>query len=377
MSQNCDFLVIGAGMAGASVAYHLAEQGSVLVLEQEPQPGYHSTGRSAALYSETYGNAAIRALTTGSGPFYRNPPDGFAEYPLIQPRGVYWIAREDQLDTLQKTYDEIQKLCSTLRKLGPAEAFERVPVLRPDYVAGVVEEPDAQDLDVDGIHQGFLRGLRQRGGSVITEAEVQSGAFQDGVWSIEAESGRYTTPVVVNAAGAWGDVVAKRCGIAPVGLVPKRRTAMLFSPPEGMSSRNWPLFVDVDEQFYVKPEVEHLLGSPADETPSEPCDARPEDWDLAVAAERIGQATTLEIERISRKWAGLRTFVADKTPVVGYAPAHEGFFWLVGPGGYGIQTAPALSRTAAVLVLGHPVPDDLTAFGVQADALSPERLMIP
>jgi D-arginine dehydrogenase len=135
MSQNCDFLVIGAGMAGASVAYHLAEQGRVLVLEQEPQPGYHSTGRSAALYSETYGNAAIRALTTGSGPFYRNPPDGFAEYPLIQPRGVYWIAREDQLDTLQKTYDEIQKLCSTLRKLGPAEAFERVPVLRPDQLA--------------------------------------------------------------------------------------------------------------------------------------------------------------------------------------------------------------------------------------------------
>ncbi|MBI13974.1 MAG: FAD-dependent oxidoreductase [Deltaproteobacteria bacterium] len=372
--HRCDFLVIGAGIAGASIAYRLSGQGKVLLLEMEEQPGYHSTGRSAALFAESYGNRVIRALTTVSGEFFRNPPAGFADHPLILPRGVLMLAREDQLEKLQIFFHEIQELCPTVKWLEQQETLELVSSLRKDYFASAVLEPESQDIDVDVLHQGFLRGIRNSGGEILTEHKLLKAEKDGNSWKAFLEKTLIHTEILINAAGAWADQVALNCGVAPVSLVPKRRTAMLFEPPHDINCRAWPAVVDVEESFYFKPEGGHLLGSPADETPVEPQDARPQDWDLALAVERIEKALDFPIKSASKTWAGLRSFVADKTPVAGYDPDHPGFFWLAGQGGYGIQTSPALSRVAASLVLKQEFPEEVTALGVNPSDLSPERL---
>jgi len=369
-----DFIVIGAGIAGASAAYGLAARGRTVMLERESQPGYHSTGRSAALYSQAYGPPQIRALSVGSHGFFTAPPAGFSDHPLLAPRGVLFVGAADRREAVERTVADARALAPTMSVLDGMAAHALVPVLRPDRVACAGHEPDAMDLDVHALHQGFLRGFRARGGQVATDAEVIGLAHGGDGWTVETRAGRWSAPVVVNAAGAWCDVVAGLGGVAPVGLVPKRRTAFVFAPPAGMAVEHWPMVVDVDEQFYFKPDAGRLLGSPADETPVEPQDIQPEEWDIAVAADRIETATTLEIRRIERSWAGLRSFVADKTPVVGFDPAAEGFFWLAGQGGYGIQSAPALGRLAAALAAGDGLPADLADLGVDAALLAPARL---
>jgi D-arginine dehydrogenase len=369
-----DFIVIGAGIAGASAASLLAERGTTLLLERESQPGYHTTGRSAALYSEAYGNATIRSLTTGARPFFMNPPDGFAEHPLLTPRGAMFVGRADQIAALDRAAAETSALQPSIRRIDAAEARRICPVLKADYVAGAVLEPEAMDIDVHALHQGFLRGLRARGGRLATDVEVVALERAGGEWRVRTRTGDYAAPVIVNAAGAWADELARLAGADPVGLVPKRRTAILFAPPPGCDISAWPLVLDIDETFYFKPDAGKLLGSPADETPSPPCDAQPEELDVALAVERIQQAAELPIARIERRWAGLRSFVADKTPVVGFDGRADGFFWLAGQGGYGIQTAPAIARLAAALVAGEGVPADLAALGVSEAALRPSRL---
>ena len=371
--QSFDFIVVGAGIAGASAASLLAARGATLLLEREGQPGYHTTGRSAALYSEAYGNAAIRALTSGARPFFMNPPDGFAEHPLLTPRGAMFIGRADQAATLDRTAGEASVLQPSIRRIDASEARRICPVLKADYVAGAVLEPDAMDIDVHALHQGFLRGLRSCGGRLVTDAEVEALERAGGQWRVRTSAGAFSGRVVVNAAGAWADELARLAGAAPVGLVPKRRTAILFAPPPGYDVARWPLVVDVDEAFYFKPDAGKLLGSPADETPSPPCDAQPEELDVALAVERIQQAAALPIARIERRWAGLRSFVADKTPVVGFDERADGFFWLAGQGGYGIQTAPAMARLASALIAGEAVPGDLAALGVSESVLHPSR----
>jgi D-arginine dehydrogenase len=368
-----DFVVIGAGMAGASAASFLAERGATLLLERESQPGYHTTGRSAALYSEAYGNAAIRALTTGARPFFTAPPSGFAEHPLLTPRGAMFIGRADQLAALDRTAAEASALQPSIRRIDGEGARAICPVLRADYVAGAVLEPEAMDIDVHALHQGFLRGLRARGGQLASDAEVVGLDRASGAWRVRTQAGEFSGRVLVNAAGAWADEVARLAGAAPVGLVPKRRTAIVFAPPADCDISRWPLVVDVDETFYFKPDAGKLLGSPADETPSPPCDAQPEELDVALAVERIQQAAELPVARIERRWAGLRSFVADKTPAVGFDDGLDDFFWLAGQGGYGIQTAPALARLAAALIAGDGVPADLAALGVSERALHPSR----
>ncbi len=370
------FAIVGAGMAGASAGYFLADEASVVVLEREDQPGYHTTGRSAAIYSEAYGNATIRALTSGGRAFFTAPPAGFAETPLLTPRGALFIGRTDQEASLQRAASEASGLVDGIRRLDADEACAMVPVLRRDYVAGAVLEPDATDMDVNAIHQGFLRGLRARGGEIRTRAEVAGLDRRNGHWSVRiAGGGEITADILVNASGAWGDTLAGLAGVAPVGLVPKRRTAItLPAPGDFGDSRSWPLTIDADEQFYFKPESGHLLASPADETPMPPCDVQPEDLDVAILVDRLQQATHLSVPRIERRWAGLRSFVADKSPVVGFDARVDGFFWLVGQGGYGIQTAPSMGRVAAALALGREIPEDLRNWGVRADALAPTRL---
>lgn len=374
LSTEIDVVVIGAGMAGAGAAAELAATRRVVLLERESMPGYHTTGRSAALYAESYGNETVRALTTGSRDFYITPPTGFAEHPLLSPRGALFIGTGEQTDSLDRVFAETRKLVPSMRRLDAKAALALVPALRPDLLAGAVLEPDAMDMDVAAIHQGYLKMLRQRGGRLVTSAEVTALARDGERWRVGTGAGDFVAPVVVNAAGAWCDVVAAMAGARPIGLVPKRRTAFTFDVPAGMAIDAWPMVCDVDEQFYVKPEAGRLLGSPADETPSPPCDAQPEELDIAIAVERIQGALAFDVRRLVRKWAGLRSFVADKTPVVGFAADAPGFCWLAGQGGYGIQTAPAMARTAAALATGGDIPDDLKRLGVTRAALAPERL---
>ena len=360
-----DIVVIGAGMAGASAAHFLARRFDVLLLEQEDQPGYHTTGRSAALYTQAYGNAAIRALTVASKPFFDAPPDGFSEVPLLLPRGLALFGRRDQADSLEGAFRDGRRFVPEIRMLDSDGVCELIPALRPDYVAGAVFEPEAADIDVHAMHRGFLRGVPLR-----RNAEVEGLERCGSGWRVALRGGdALEARLVVNAAGAWADEIAEMAGAAPIGLVPKRRTAFTFEAETG----EWPMAVDVDEQFYFKPESGRALGSLADETPSPPCDAQPEEIDVAMAVDRIEHATTFRIRRIERRWAGLRSFVADKTPVVGFDPGAPGFFWCAGQGGYGIQTAPAMGMAVASLAAGEGLPPEVRDLGLEESVLSPAR----
>jgi D-arginine dehydrogenase len=371
---TADVLVVGAGMAGCSAAYELAAGHRVVVIEREAMPGYHSTGRSAALFTEAYGNRVVRALTVTSRAFYEAPPPGFTDHPMLTPRGALFVAPAEQLPALERHYRDCHALVASIARIDAAEARRIVPVLRADYVAGGVHEPDAMDIDVNALHQGYLRGLRARGGRLLTDAELVGLERKGECWRASTRAGPIEAPVVVNAAGAWCDAVARLAGAQPIGLVPKRRTAIIFDGPGEPAFERWPLVADIGESWYIKPESGRLMGSPADETPLEPCDVQPEDYDIALAAHSIEAATTLKIARIVRKWAGLRSFVADKTLVAGYDDAVPGFFWVAGQGGYGIQTAPAMGQTVAALVDGHALPAPLAERGVTAADLSPRRL---
>jgi D-arginine dehydrogenase len=372
--QDFDFAIVGAGIAGVSAAYHLAPQARVVILEREHVAAYHTTGRSAALHSETYGSAEIRAITVASGRFYRKPPAGFTEHPLLTPRGALIAGRAEQQAATQKAAAEYARLVPSVRWLDPVEALRRQPLLKPEAAAGGAIFEEAEDMDVAAIHGGFLKGARGAGAVLRLNAEVAHLDRMDGRWTIRLRDGESVTAnTIVNASGAWADVLAGLAGAAPVGLVPKRRTAFTFDAPAGLDLTGLPMAIDFDETWYIKPEVGQFLGSPADETPSPPCDAQPEEMDIAIAVERIETATTLSIRRIKNKWAGLRSFVADKNLVVGHDPKVEGFFWLAGQGGYGIQTGEAAGRLAASLALGKGLPADIAALGVSEAALSPAR----
>lgn len=371
-----DFLVIGAGIAGASVAYWLAPHGRVLVLEREAQPGYHSTGRSAALFMESYGPAPVRALSSASNDFLRQPPAGFAAHPLMTPRGALMVAAPGQEAALDAHWDILRAMAPTARRLTAAEVLALVPVFRPEQVVGGVLEPDAADMDVHAIHQGYLHGLRQHRGSVACNAEVTALHYANDLWHAETTTGRYRAPVVINASGAWGDRIAALAGVPPLGLQPCRRSAFTFTPPEGVDTSRWPMCyaTSEDEGWYFKPDAGVLLGSPANADPVEPQDVQPEELDIATAMYRIEEATTLQIRRPLHTWAGLRSFVPDGSLVGGFAPGHPGFFWLVGQGGYGIQTSAAMGEACAALARGLPLPARIAAFGLTQDMLSPARL---
>ena len=374
--NHADIIVIGAGIAGASVAAHLAEARRVVLLEREDRAGYHSTGRSAALFTEIYGNRTIRALTRASREFLFEPPTGFAEGPLTRPRGCLYIASQSQLETLQ-AFASLPDVAPATRPLEVREAHALCPILREGYVAAALLEPDSSDIDVSALHQGYLRLFRRRGGQLVTNASVEALERGAGGWTARTAAERFTAPLVVNAAGAWADEVAALAGLTRLGLQPCRRTVVLVEPPSGLDISRWPFVNDAQEQFYFKPEAGALFLSPADETPVEPSDAQPDEWDIAAVVERIEAVTTLQIARLKARWAGLRTFAPDRTPVAGFADEESGFFWLAGQGGYGIQTAPALSRAAAALIMGVALPEDLQGLNTELAALSPGRLGKP
>jgi len=377
-----DTVVVGAGIAGAALAWQLlqdAPQHRVLLLEREAQPGMHSTGRSAAMWMPSYGPPAVRALTRASGPFYAAPPPGFSDVPLLPPRGVLYVAAPGQQATLDALQAELAPACPGLQRLDAAATLARAPWLRADQLLGSLWDAQSTDIDVHALHQGFLRGFRREGGLLRCGAELLSAQWHAGQgWQIALAGGSTLQATrLVNAAGAWGDMLAARCGVAPVGLVPRRRSAFTFRAPAGVATASWPLVASVDaegEGWYLKPDAGQLLGSPANADATHPQDVQPEELDIALAIHRIEAATTLHVGRPTATWAGLRSFVADGELVIGFDDACPGFFWLVGQGGYGIQSAAGAAALAAALVCGRPLPDALRAEGLDPAAVAVQRL---
>jgi len=369
-AQSFDIAVIGAGIAGASVAAELARTHRVVVLEREDFPGYHSTGRSAALFSEIYGNAAVRALSRASRDFFYAPPQGFTGHPLVRKRGALHIASAQQLQSLEN-FAANADLASSIRRVTREEALGACSILRPDYVAAGVIEDDAADVDVHALHQAYLSQFRARGGTLIVNAQARSFLHRTGEWHIETAAGLVRAPLVVNAAGAWADAVAKSAGAAPLFIQPCRRTAVLVELPPDMRGDAWPMVIDIDETFYMKPDAGLLLISPADESAVDPCDVQAEEIDVATAIDRIEHATSLQIRRVRKRWAGLRSFAPDRSPVIGFDAVLPGFFWLAGQGGYGIQTAPAVARLAASLLRDGAAPAEFA--DIYLSQLSPQR----
>ncbi len=374
MSENVDFAVIGAGIAGASAAYRLAQHGSVAVFEMEATADYHSTGRSAALYTECDGPRPLRRLAMASKGFLLDPPEGFSDSPILHERGVMFIGEAGQEEMVQAFYGERSPLVPNIILLEPSEVVAACDTLREECVSAAVFEPDAMDIDVHMLHSGFLRGLRRRGGRLATRSPVTGLQKLSRTWRVTAGATTIEAAIVVNAAGAWCDQVAVMAGAELVGLVPKRRTAFTFAAPSGSHHDEWPMIVDAAAQFYFRPEGPSLLGSPMDRTAVEPQDIRHEEVDVAMAIERIEAVTKLEIRHVRSAWAGLRSFVADNVPVVGMDPDLEGFFWLGGQGGYGIMTSPAMSLITESLITTGKFPDDVLEHGVSEPDLSPARL---
>jgi D-arginine dehydrogenase len=371
VTTTADILVIGGGMAGIGAAARAAEGAPgtrVVVLEAEDHPVHHSTGRSAAIFIANYGNAAIRAANSASHRELAEPPEDLADSPLLSPRGEMMIATAEEEDLFERHMAG----ASDTEEITPDEALRLFPILRRETIARACVERGASDIDVDRLLQGYVRMLRRHEGTLVTGARAEAIAKTNGVWSVTTSAGDFEAPVVVNAAGAWADRVAKLAGVAPLGLTPLRRSAAILPAPEGRDVSGWPAVCAMSETWYAKPEAGKLMVSPADEDPVEPHDAWPDDMVLAEGLDRYERAMTVPVTRVERTWAGLRTFAPDRTPVVGFDPAAEGFFWLAGQGGYGIQTAPALSRLAGDLLTGGDGTRVLAAEVVTA--LAPGRL---
>jgi D-arginine dehydrogenase len=369
-----DILIIGAGIAGASAAFFLAPKHRVVIVERESQPGYHTSGRSAAQFAEAYGAPIVRALARASRGFFEQPPAGFADHPLLTPRASLVVARSGQEPELlaeQAASAAVGIATELVDEAGARRLFP--PLLRGLFTAGL-NEPGAADLDVDALLQGYLRGARAAGARLLTDAEVTALERRDGLWHARTSAGDVAAPIVVDAAGAWADAIARLAGVRPLGLVPKRRTALVFAaPPDAGDTSGWAHTGDADETWYVKPQRGAFMGSLSDATPDEPRDAWPDDLDVAQAVANIEAATSLRVGRPIRSWAGLRSFVPDGTPVAGFALGADGFFWLTGQGGVGMLTSPAMGRAVAGLIAEGEVPATLRTFGITAAALAPDR----
>lgn len=371
--KQYDYLVIGAGIAGASIAYRLAGDSKVGVLEQEGQPGYHTTGRSAAIWTGAYGPPWLRALANASIDFIHNPPEGFAEYELGHKTGILFVADEKQKPDLLGLLASVRKLSPNIHEISVEQAVERVGVLDRDYVKAAFYDPDTLGLDVNGLHQGFLRGIKSGGGDILCNAGAEAMERRDGLWHVTTQAGEFCAPIVINAAGAWVDGVAEKAGAKKIGIMPKRRTVITVDAPAGHDVSHWPVVLDCHETFYFKQAGGAILASPADETPDEPRDVQPEELDIAMAVDRLQAATNMEIRRVTSSWAGLRNFVPDGRPAVGFADDVEGFFWFAGHGGYGISTSPALGDCGAALVKGKNLPGYVRKLGLTKEAIAPNR----
>jgi D-arginine dehydrogenase len=365
-----DILVIGGGIAGLSAAAALSSHGKVAVLEAEEQIGYHSSGRSATMLHYALGDRLVRALTLASRPFFDDPPDGFGDVPLGRPMPVLIHAREDEAAALDALEAELA-LFAKLEQLDARGVHDLCPLLKPDALYGIADRNGIR-LDPHALLQGNLRQLRSRGGALLTGARISSIACAGGAWTVTSDKGeRFAAPILVNAAGSWADKVAELAGLKPIGLEPKRRTIITFDSPPGTALEGLPFAKTVGDELYFAPESGRLFASPMDEVPSEPCDAQPEELEVALAAFRMEERTIVKVERIHSRWAGLRSFTPDRHPAAGFAPDAEGFFWLAGQGGFGLQTSPAMAAIAVSLIASQPWP----VAEVDAAQLDPGRFL--
>lgn len=373
--ERVGVVVVGAGIAGSSAADAIARRGrSTVLLETEPQPGHHATGRSAAILSETSGSHAVCALAAASRAFLEHPPEGFTDHDLTAPRGLLWVGTREEVAGLDALAEAGLRVAPSVRRIDPDEVRTLVPALRDEaVVGGGVYEPDARTLDVAGLLDGFLRSARRHGAVVHPAHEALWFDRQGEQWLVYTADRTFLADHVVNASGAWGDVVAVRAGVAPLSLRALRRTACLV-PVSRDDIGAWPMVMDVANRYYFEPEAGGVLVSLADETPSDACDAQAEELDVALALERLDEATTLSPRSVRRAWAGLRTFAPDRVPVVGPDPDEPSFIWCVGQGGAGIKTAPAIAEIVAAAVTGAPFPETVRERGIDAAVLLPDRL---
>jgi len=374
MTIHCDFLVIGAGVSGAAAAWELAPLGSTILIEMEDQPGYHSSGRSAALYTPNYGPSLVREICRAAHPFFSTPPQGFAEHPLLSPRGALSLAIDDPNGYVEQQLSDVAP-GFPIAEISVERAQELCPLIRPGVFHRALHEPGVMDMDAASILQGYLRGFKARGGKLVTAQAVTAFERKAGNWTVVTGTERYRAPVVVNAAGAWADRIGALAGAARIGLQPKLRTVILVEAPPQFCGPQQPVADIASESWaYFKPEAGRIPASPGDETPVDPMDAYPDDMVIAELADYLERHTLLKIERILQSWAGLRSFVTDECPVVGFDPRAEGFFWLAGQGGFGIMMSPVLGRTTAALVDRGELPEDLKERGLTPADLSPARL---
>jgi len=370
-TQTSDIIVIGAGIAGASAAAELAADARVTLLEMEPQPGYHASSRSAAYFAAAYGKPVVQSITRASESFFRSPPGGFTDVELFRPRQCIWFGRPDQAEGLEA----MRRAVPRLEFLDEAAVRRRVPVFRPGYLHGGLLDGEGGDLDVEALLQGYLRRFSRRGGLLRVNHRAQRLERSGTGWRVGAGEAVFEAPVVVNAAGGWAEQVGGWAGLDPLGIRPFRRTALTIDAPDGVDIRDWPEMVDIDEDFYFKPEAGAILVSPADETPTPPVDAQPEDIDVAIGVDRFERATGIDVKRVRAAWAGLRTFAPDRVFVAGFDPRAEGFFWLAGQGGYGVQSSPAMAALTRHLVSGAALEGDFAGLERHVEEISPRRLL--
>jgi D-arginine dehydrogenase len=368
MAEASDILVIGGGIAGLSAAGALSNHANVTVLEAEEQIGFHSSGRSATMLHYALGDRLVRALTLASRRFFDSPPDGFSDVPIGRRMPVLVHARDDDRQELDALDVEIS-LFAKLERLDEQGVHELCPLLKRDARHGIADRHGIR-LDPHALLQGNLRQLRARGGELVTSARAANIARDSGLWTVRTERGEeYSAPILIDAAGAWADVIAGLAGIQPIGLQPKRRTIITFDAPPGTELEGLPFAKTVGDELYFAPESGRLFASPMDEIPTDPCDAQPDELEVALAAHRMEERTIVHVERIHSKWAGLRSFAPDRRPVAGFAPETDGFFWLAGQGGFGLQTSPAMAAIVESLIAGTP----WLVADVAPETLSPRR----
>ena len=364
-----DFLVIGSGISGAAAAYELAVHGRVLLLEAESTTGYHSTSRSAALFTRNYGDRIVREVNAASAGFFRSPPSGFCDSPLLAPRGCLTVApsgHDAEIDALLAMSEPGEEICV----IDPMDACEMVPFLRPERIDRAIYEANVADIDVATLHQSYLKGAKLRGAVIMTKQPVMALSRRAGAWHVQTANDSFSAHTIINAAGAWADQIGDMAGARPIGLVPKRRTGIIINAPAGLNAAPLPAIDFAQSDAYMKPEGSQLMASPGDATPTDPHDVWPDDMEIAVLADWIERETTLKVAKIEHSWAGLRSFVADEVPVVGFDDEVSDFFWLAGLGGYGIMMAPTLAALTAELCTSTSGPN-MDRF---AQALTPRRL---